>query len=200
MVSQAEHAHVELFCFAAIDLNRSSTFELELEIIGADATTILPGLFSPQHRHFAWVTSLSAIQESHFHFDCFCLAAMDLKTSSTVAVTPLLDEIDALVLVAMDDGAVVAVVESLLPPQHTHLVAEFSFGVKHDEHDHLFCVCLAASAFNVSSHLFTDFIITDVGGICLADVKSIFFGSVDVVDVVGFDIDIDFIRIGSLNL
>lgn len=100
------------------------------------------------------------MHESHAHFDCFCLAAKDLKTSSTVAVAPLLDEIDALALPAATDVVEDVATESWLTPQHTHFVAEFSLGVQHDEQDHLFCVCFAASAFNVSSHLTTDLIVS----------------------------------------
>lgn len=135
---------------------------------------------------------------------------MDLKTSSTIAVAPLLDEIVALAL-AVDDVEDVAG-ELRLMPQHTHLVTEFSFGVKHDAHDHLFCVCLAASAFNVSSHF-----VVSVDGTCLTNENSDFFGSVIVVDDDGFPNDIDdngddddgvvvladvlaFTTIGSLNL
>lgn len=143
------------------------------------------------------------------------MATIDLKTSLTIAVAPLLDEIGALAPANDDvEGADVAAL-LLLTPQHTHLVAEFSFGVKHDEHDHLFCVCLAASAFNESSHFVRSF-----DGTCLANESSGFFGSIGVSaggfvdgvvdhgDVVDEDDDgiavladvLAFITIGSLNL
>lgn len=163
---------------------------------------------------------MSAIHESHTHFDCFCLATIDLKTSSTIAAAPLLDEIDALAPANDDVEGADAAALLLLTPQHTHLVAEFSFGVKHDEHDHLFCVCLAARALNASSHF-----VGSVDGTCLANENSGFFGSIEVsaggfvVGVVdhGDDVDDDdddedddgiavpadvlaFITIGSLNL
>lgn len=205
LVSHTEHVHDELFCFATIDLNRSSTCALELGIDDGAGVEPLFGLLPPQHRHFVWATSLSAMHESHAHFDCFCFATIDLKTSSTVADAPLLDEIGA--LTPSDDDA-----ELLATPQHTHLVAEFSFGVKHDEHDHLFCFCLAASAFMVSSHC-----AESVDGTCLANENSGFFVSADfaagdfvigVVVVGAFDDngfaaladDGAFTTIGSLNL
>lgn len=102
------------------------------------------------------------------------------------------------------------------------MLAKFSFGVKHDEHDHLFCVCFAASAFNVLSHLSrsTDFVVAiePVDGTCLANenwpLLSTFFDPNDV-DGVTFVVDVDgvvvavdanafliveFITIGWLNL
>lgn len=200
LVSHTEQDHVELFCFAAIDLNKSSGFVVELKLV-AGCAMLPPGLFSPQHKHLVWATSLSAMHESHFHFDCFCLAAMDLKTSSTIAVAPLLDEIDV---------ERVGAVEVRPTPQHTHFVAEFPFGVMHDEHDHLFCVCFATSALKDSSCFPVDSVIT-VFGAAIVNPNSIFFGSVEVV-AGGFDIDTDdgiavlvdfadlFIRIGSLKL
>lgn len=115
------------------------------------------------------------MHEMHAHFDCFCLAAKDLKTSSAVAVAPLLDEIVALALSSGVDDEEVVAAEFWLTPQHTHFVAEFSLDAQHDEHDHLFCVCFAASAFNVSSHLTTDFVVS-VDGTCGADDSSGFFG------------------------
>lgn len=150
------------------------------------------------------------MHELHAHFDCFCLAAKDLKTSSTVAVAPLLDEIDALAQSAgVDDDEDVAA-ELWLTPQHTHFGAKFSLGVQHDEHDHLFCVCFAASAFNVSSHLTTGFVVS-VDGTCAADDSSGFFGAADGVRVTlapnagneGFFSVLDgteSITIGSLNV
>lgn len=162
---------------------------------------LAPGLLSPQHRHLVWVTSLPVMHESHTHFDCFCLATMDLKTSSTIAFGPLLDEIDV-------EG--VGAVEVWLTPQHTHFVAEFSFGVMQDEHVHLFCVCFATSALKESSCFPVDSVVTAFGAF-VVNPNSNFFGSVVIV-ADGFDIDIDdgiavladfaglFTRIGSLKL
>lgn len=192
LVAHAEHSHVELFCFATIDLNRSSTFAFELEIAGAGAGT-LPGLLSPQHKHFAWATSLSAIHESHTHFDCFCLATIDLKTSSTVAVAPLLDEIVAFGLSVDADEAVAG--DSWLAPQHTHLVAVFSFDAKHDEHDH-FADCCETIFLKISSAAGAAVVVDAFVG-----TASDFLGSGGAGD--DFDIDDDFIcliTIGSLNL
>lgn len=129
---------------------------------------------------------------SHFHFDCFCLATIDLKTSSTAAVAALLDE---------DDCVADAVVDIVCDtPQHTHLVVMFSFGVKQDEHVHLLCICLPASAFNVSSHLSSDFAETG-DGTCLALFDSI--GAKLDGDEFSVEAAVDddkSIKIGSLNL
>lgn len=147
-VSHTEHDHVVLFCLAAIDLNKSSTTAGTAAVVLLEVVDVAPGFAPPQHKHFDWLKSFSAMQASHDHFDDFCLATIDLKTSSTTALVVTLAAGVLEVAVEIGDDAL-----GFGALQHKHLVTEISFDAKQSEQFHLPCDCFAANSFRDVSDL-----------------------------------------------